>query len=334
MIPVGRNVRMVHIDIVLDFDDRRGARRVVDVGKIPRHLVAECKFHLVGARNAANRYAIGERHNATAHRLAGVVQPYRVGNPPERKPEADVVRMRRRRHRIHVAAGINLEVVNGSPEAASLHNALAKAVSVGGTRKVSDRVFAKIAKPVIHPFHDVTGHVAQARPRQGRTYRMHCIKSRTGIPRIGRIPVGLGREHPLRLRRQAESHGHGAEGITFKIRAMLVVVYHGIGIGVSRIHAGSLALRVRIKHRIVVGHVGHGHRIACACHHKPRHILHDRIELTAGHLGFAHKVIVGERDLHLGAFIGLGRNFIRTDIDVFPGGAHLFKSRQAVGERR
>ena len=241
--------------------------------------------------------------------------------------------MRRRRHRVHVTAGIDFQVFAGRLETAALHDALAKAVTVGGSREIRDRTITEIAKPVVHPFHDVPGHVAQARTRYGRTYRMHGVSGVTGAPRITGIPVSLGRERPFRFRRQAESQGHGAEGEPFEIRTVLVVVYHDIGVGVSRIHAGSLALRVRIKHRVVVGHVGHGHRVASACHHKPRHILHDSIEFAAGHLAHAQHVIVRERHLHLGAFVALGGNLFCANINVLADGTHFFKASQAIGKR-
>ena len=115
---------------------------------------------------------------------------------------------------------------------------------------------------------------------------------------------------------------------------MLIMVDGRLGIGIGRIHPGRLAFRIRVQHRIVIGDIRCRHGIFCTRDFKSRDVFHRLIEVAARHFADAQEKVVRESDLHLGAFIALGRNVFGTDIDILPRRANLFKTGDGIGKRQ
>ena len=323
---------MVGIKIVLDFDDRRRASRVVDEGKVTRHLVAEDELRLVCSRNAANRYDVRERHDPAGNGLAAI-EPDRIGNGAERKPESHIIRMGSGCYRIHIPARIDLHVFRSSLVATALHDSLADSIALCGSHKIVNGILAIIAEPVVHPFHDVPGHVANLSGSRRGTHIVCRIRRVAQIPAVLYVPTGLRRKGPFRFGRQAERHCGRTESEPLQVRTMLVMVNNRFRVGVRRIESERFALRIREQYRIVIGDIGSGHLVVLARHDKARDVLHDRIEIAASHLAPAHEIIVAETDFHHGALIALRGNFLGSEINVLARSRDAFKSGKRIRKR-
>ena len=307
---------MIRIQGIFNFNHRKCTVRIIYIRQIPRQIVSEYKFHLVGSKDVPERRGTGKRNHAAASRLAIGIHPQGIRNCTKSQAKAHIVCTGRRRHRIHVTTAKERNRFGGSPVAAALHDALAEASAIGSPHIVRNSRIAEIAEPVIHPFHCVSDHVANLGTRRHRANRMQVIIRIISRPCGLRIPEALCHKGPFCFCRQAVSLDFGVEGKAFQVYAMIFRIQFNFTVGIRRIKALFFTASISKENGIVIRQIRRRKSILFARDRNLRR-LHQRIEFSASHLGLADRKIVIQNHLHLRAFASLGKTFIGTKHHFF-----------------
>ena len=159
--PVGRNFGMVHVDCISDFHHRQHRIGIINISQVSRKIITESKFRPICPGNRMHYRRACNRNNPASANLAIFSHPGGRGNRAKCNTESHVIGTSRGSYRVDIATAIQSNGRGLISETAALHDPLSQRAPIRSPDKICHGGIAKIAKPVVHPFHGVAGHITE-----------------------------------------------------------------------------------------------------------------------------------------------------------------------------